>query len=502
MLETLKNLRKSDELVGLNRRNAIYQRPYNTSRAKKIADDKLLTKKILSRHAIPTAEIYKVIRTRKQLNRMHWEDLPKSFALKPNIGTGGSGIIVFYGRRKNTLEWIRPDGSAWGVSQLKNHINNILEGQFSMGNRKDIALIEERIINDPLLRQYSYKGVPDIRIIVFNKVPIMGMLRLPTLESEGKANLHAGCIGVGVDIATGITTTAAHRLGASLLDDTYEEVEEMLDEPHLPLSGVQIPRWKEILRIAIKCQEASGLGYFGVDIALDRNKGPVVFELNARPGLAIQTVNRAGFRKRLERIKGLKIKSVDHSIRLSQNIFGGEVEDEVKAISGRQIVGLIEKITITPAPKIETETKQFKKKKKRRKGFEPHKTKARIDTGKIRSKITSRIAIRTGYKPALDHFKSLNPPEEFENSDAAKKWLKENKDELEKHPHIITGIVTWETRAPKVRPVIGVELEVAGQKIKSNMMISERRDLPHPVILGRRDMKTFLIDASKTFLLH
>ena len=155
-------------------------RPFNSSRAKQIADDKILSKKILSRHGIPTAEIYKVIRNHKQLSTIRWDELPKSFALKPNIGTGGSGILIFYGKKKGSLEWIMPDGNTMNTSQMRNHISKILDGQFSMGNRKDTAIIEERVVNHPALRPYSYKGIPDIRVILFNNLPIMAELRLPT----------------------------------------------------------------------------------------------------------------------------------------------------------------------------------------------------------------------------------------------------------------------------------------------------------------------------------
>jgi len=39
----------------------------------------------------------------------------------------------------------------------------------------------------------------------------MGELRLPTKDSSGKANLHLGGIGVGIDMGTGVTTTAIHK---------------------------------------------------------------------------------------------------------------------------------------------------------------------------------------------------------------------------------------------------------------------------------------------------
>jgi len=36
----------------------------------------------------------------------------------------------------------------------------------------------------------------------------MAMLRLPTKESGGKANLQQGAIGLGIDMASGVTTSA------------------------------------------------------------------------------------------------------------------------------------------------------------------------------------------------------------------------------------------------------------------------------------------------------
>lgn len=498
-MSLVKTLKQSNEVLGLNRRNAIYMRPYNTLRAKRIADDKLLCKKILSRHNIPTAEIYKVIRNVKQLNTLKWEELPKSFALKPNIGTGGSGIIVFYGKKTNALEWIKPDGSTMTVNQIQSHISNILDGQFSMGNRKDIALIEERIINDPLLKQYSYKGIPDIRVIVFNKVPIMAEMRLPTKQSDGKANLHAGGIGVGIDIGSGITTTSVIRKGTSPVSDVYEVVETTLDDKKLPLSGIQIPKWKEILNIAVKCQEASGLGFFGADIALDKNKGPVVFELNARPGIAIQDANVSGLRTRLDRIKGLKIKDLDHGIRVAQNIFGGEVEDEIKQISGRQIVGLVEKATLFA--KIDPESKQESKKHKPSK-IPDIKTKIRINSGTRRSVISSKTLSKLGYKEALDFFERIKTPENFDSREEAKQYIEQNEDKFKAHPLISEYIVTTEEEQVVIRPIIPIFIEIAGQKITSNIVPSKMSEVPYPAIIGRQDLRTFLIDPGKTFLLH
>jgi glutathione synthase/RimK-type ligase-like ATP-grasp enzyme len=43
----------------------------------------------------------------------------------------------------------------------------------------------------------------------------------------------------------------------------------------------------------------TGLGYLGVDMVIDRERGPLLLELNARPGLQIQVANQAGLRSRL-----------------------------------------------------------------------------------------------------------------------------------------------------------------------------------------------------------
>lgn len=498
MWKILETIRKSKDVLGLNHRNAEYLRPFNKASSRRVADDKLYCKKILTRHGIPTAEIYKVVRNHKQLTTLDWDKLPKSFALKPNIGTGGSGIIVFYGKKKNSNEWIKPDGSTMTIEQIRSHIANILDGQYSMGNRHDIAIIEERIVNDPFVKPYAYKGVPDIRIIVFNKVPIMAELRLPTYESNGVANLHAGGIGVGIDIATGITTIAIHRRGVTLFDDIYDIIETTLDEQHLPLRGIQIPRWKEILKISIRCQEVTKLGYLGADIALDRYKGPVVFELNARSGLAIQIANLSGLRSRLERVKGLKIKDADHGIRVAQNLFGGEIEDEVKAVSGRQIIGLVEKAVVL-LPTAETETSKTSKTPQKPTEY---KCKVQVNTGARKSRITPHLALRIGYKGVLDFFKTLNIPDKFDSFEAAATFIEQNKSSIEGNKQLVGLIAVSESGQIKVRPMVQMTLVLADTKIDTSFIISGADDSPYPVTIGREELSNFLVDTSKTFILH
>jgi len=215
-------IKKSRKVLGIDARNLEYIRPYNLKTSKLIADDKLLCKKILKKNNISVPRLIAKIKTYEELENFDWSSLPESFALKPSRGLGGEGIIVVYGKKKNgENSWIKADGSIIILDDLKTHIRNILDGSFSLSNTPDIAFFEERVRLLKLFKPYAYKGIPDIRIIVFNKVPVMAMLRLPTVASKGKANLQQGAIGAGIDLATGTTTTAV--LGKSKIIEYIPE---------------------------------------------------------------------------------------------------------------------------------------------------------------------------------------------------------------------------------------------------------------------------------------
>ncbi len=70
---------------------------------------------------------------------------------------------------------------------------------------------------------------------------------------------------------------------------------------HHPDSGVavvgaQVPYWDPVLDAASACGPATGLRYVGADVVVDRDAGPLVLEVNARPGLQIQNVTGVGLR--------------------------------------------------------------------------------------------------------------------------------------------------------------------------------------------------------------
>ena len=122
----------SKQILGMNSRNLEYIRPFNLSRAKKLADDKLLSKKVLAKNDLPVPHLIAKIRTVEELEKFDWQKLPDGFALKPNRGFGGEGIIVVYGKKKGRDDsWIKADRSLIAIDDLKAHIRNILDGSYS-----------------------------------------------------------------------------------------------------------------------------------------------------------------------------------------------------------------------------------------------------------------------------------------------------------------------------------------------------------------------------------
>lgn len=275
-------------VLGLNKRNGDYIMCFNPRERYPLVDNKLLTKQLALKAGIGVPDLYGVIAAHHDIRNLR--DLVKghaSFVLKPAQGSAGDGIIVISGRSRERYRTI--SGVLLEPEFLEHHLSNTLSGQFSLGGVQDVVIVESMVRFSALFEDISFQGVPDIRIIVFRGYPIMAMVRLPTRASHGKANLHQGAVGGGVDITTGTT------LDGVMIRDVITHHPDTGN----PIAGVQIPDWDRILDIAARCYELTGMGYIGVDIVLDKDLGPLVLELNARPGLAIQIANQQGLLRRL-----------------------------------------------------------------------------------------------------------------------------------------------------------------------------------------------------------
>jgi alpha-L-glutamate ligase-like protein len=210
--------------------------------------------------------------------------------VKPEQGSAGRGILVIAGRDGERL--LRHDGRPLACDDLRQHLSDILSGMFSLGGRPDQALFQQRIRLHPDFGAVSHAGIPDLRVIVYRGEPVMAMLRLPTRESGGRANLHQGGIGAGIDLDSGITHHAVQR----------NRLIQIHPDTGNPVVGMKIPFWEQVLAMSRRVAGAVGLGYVGVDVVVDAVEGPMLLEANARPGLAIQIANGQGLCPRLRAI--------------------------------------------------------------------------------------------------------------------------------------------------------------------------------------------------------
>lgn len=419
---------KASDILGLNSRERMYK-SLNSERAKEVANSKLLTKEVLAEYNVAVPELYAIFEDMEQVNQFDFSGIKTSFVIKPSGGSGGKGILIIRKPGQKADEWIGIDGRLLKTEDLKLHISDILEGQYSTYSDVLQAFVEERVPLHPKLKKYVHKGTPDLRVIVYNQVPIMAMLRLPSKESEGRANLHQGAIGVGIDIASGITLTGVYK----------NQVIRFLPGTKRKLNGIKIPRWNSVLKTAVEASKAAKLAYSGVDILLHEEKGPMVVELNASPGLSIQLANQAGLKWRLERVEGLNIRDAEHGVRVGRSLFAEQFADKVKAEEGITVVDTFETIQIRDSQK------------------NYHDVKAILKTGSYRSAIDGELAEYLGLL----------------------------------HPD---NILWQQQRGKATNVVIEVMMMLKGKKIKTAMTVVKRKQSVNKVVIGRLDLQGFLIN--------
>lgn len=415
----------SRNILGMNARNFLYIRRYNSTAAKKIADDKLEMKNVLIGNGIKTPNLFSIFYDRDSIKNYDWEGLPtRGFVIKPSRGYAGSGILPI--KKWEDKIATNTNGQTYTVKQLESHILDILEGAYSLKFLPDNAFIEERLYPHPFFKKLTGFGIPDIRVIVFNRIPIMAMMRLSTEESHGKANLHQGAIGFGIDIRTGITTNAI----------LYDQQIKVIPNTKIKTRGIKIPDWEQILLLASKTQVACGLGYAGIDIVFDGNQGPMVLEVNARPGLSIQNANSASLRSRLERVENIITPTSERGVEIAKNLFTESFSEKV-SISPK-ILTIIQEVVFY-------------------RNGEPITVKAKLDTGAFRTSIDRKFAELLGLQELSE-----------------KVFVKSASGE-------------------SFRATAKASFVLGGKKINTVVSLVDRSNLKYPVIIGHRDMKDILI---------
>lgn len=296
---------KNKEVVGINARNIGYIFAENPRKLLNLVDDKLKTKELLKSVGIPFPEVYGVFSEVHELKNLENVLDRDEFVIKPSSGAGGRGIVVIKGRVDRG--WVKSSGKTITLAEIRKHCSEVLEGVYSLDGSPTPVFFESLIKSHNAFANVSFEGVPDVRVISYRGVPVMAMVRLPTRESSGKANLHQGALGAGIKISGGQTIHAIRK----------DKAIRTHPDTGSTLIGVEIPFWEEILEISSKSYDAVGLGYLGVDVAIDCEAGPLVLELNARPGLSIQNANQCGLARRLEAIEAMDLENVSSAERVA-----------------------------------------------------------------------------------------------------------------------------------------------------------------------------------------
>ncbi len=266
-------------VIGINQRNAIIGRS-NPRHAIRLVRDKYETKRVLAACDVPVPPTLLTVREIDQVATMPLAQLGESWVMKPIRGSQGRGVLIATGRLDAAASgWLDASGGSLTDSAVRRHAEAIIEGEFT-DDRADAAIAEPLLRSHPDLASIAPVGLPDVRVIVHRRRPVMAMLRIPTRASGGRGNLHQGGIGAGIDLTTGTITRAIWRR------------HEIATHPEtgVELVGAVVPDWHRIIEVASRCADATGLGYLGADIVVDSNLGVAVLEVNAHPGLEIQNV--------------------------------------------------------------------------------------------------------------------------------------------------------------------------------------------------------------------
>lgn len=272
------------DVVGMNFRNRELVEALNPRSEISVARNKIATKSRLEKHQVAVAPTIAVIEQARDIPKVY-DELCRSgraFVVKPARSAQGRGILLC---RRATDDGIQTlSGKVLAGHELLFHFHQILHGEFSFGRPDDAILIEQLLETDTNWILPDLCGAPDLRIVICQDQFLLAMARLPTAASDGRANLHCGAVGIGIDLKTGLTRGGVHR---DRPIDCHPDTGAIL--ANRPIQDFDI-----CLELAKRCNRAFKLGFIGIDLMRDINLGPVVLEVNARPGLGLQIANRVG----------------------------------------------------------------------------------------------------------------------------------------------------------------------------------------------------------------
>ena len=334
-----------------NARNLLYIRKFNNKKAIRLANNKLETKNFLSERGIPFAKTYWIISNRNELYDFDFWFLPKkTFVIKPNQGSKWAWIFIVKNISKQEKIEQKEENLTNKIQKIRSkiipyktiptnkkeiyHIGNketndptfrrylldIIDGKYSMTMGWDKVIIEEKLLPWELFKEFCERWLADIRVIVFNLVPIATMIRVPTKYSNWKATLAQWWLGLWIEIWTGKITSMLWK------NKVYTR---KFPKEFAHFFGKQIPYRKDILFLSSKAQYYVNLGYLALDRVIT-NEGPKLLEINARAGLEVQKVTNAPLEKILKKIEDINIQDPEKGVEIARTLFSKESADIIK----------------------------------------------------------------------------------------------------------------------------------------------------------------------------
>ncbi len=340
-------------ILGNNSRNLLYIKKFNDKKGIRLANNKLQTKDFLVERGIPFAKTYGIISNRTELYDFDFAYLPKkNFVVKPNHGSKWQWVyIVKYieeqhpdennskekniSKKKNTFQkrWEQckkiflkkfEEHQHHGNYQIgdevltdqdfRRRLLDIIDGKHSMTLGGDKIIIEEKLIAGELFKEFCDYGLADIRVIVFNLVPVATMIRVPTKQSWGKANLAQWWLWFGIEVGSGKITSLLRK------NKIYKV---RFPKKFAHFQNKKLPYWNDILFLSSKVQYFVNLWYLALDRVIT-NEWPKLLEINARAWLEVQKVSDTKLKNILDKIADLKIVDPEKWVEIAKSLFTSE----------------------------------------------------------------------------------------------------------------------------------------------------------------------------------
>lgn len=336
-------------ILGINARNLKYIKKFNPKKAIRLADNKLKTKNFLSQRWIPVPQTYGIIKNRRELFNFDWNALPdEEFVIKPNKWSKGKGIMIvkkldslednkeswkdfliwrylksiwkFWKGWENNLEHsqeslrFKVGKDILTYNDFVRRLIDVLDWKFSLTFWWDKILIEEKLEPWESFKIFCKYWLADIRVIVFNLIPVAAMVRMPMPWSWWKANLAQWWVGLWIEVGSWKIKSMYYKRKIFTNNFPWEF-------SHFWRKKIQF--WDDILLFSSKIQYFVNIWYLALDWVITED-GPKLLEINARAGLEVQNASNLPLKHRLEKISDIKVDDPSKWVEIAKSLFTSE----------------------------------------------------------------------------------------------------------------------------------------------------------------------------------